>query len=416
MAMVFRSEKNLEMIKIDKSCGNKIKKRELINDSIYSKNLNILKDSQNEKCIPFGSLSERNLIFDNRNNNSLLNILKEIQENFSLNYKKEIENKNKSSKLKDNSNLLKIFISKEKRFKDFNLKNNIPGPGEYFKENKNKRHKKKIIFRNYTSLHEGFFSNKALSNPLKHLDDFNIKTIHNFGYKPTNTDKIVQTNNNNIYNKFFAHNKKKKINKKNIFIMNNNESIFDSNYLNSNNSTSPTINSSLTIFNYNNHRNSNKELDKYFYTDQSNKIFKISKGKIYTNTIITNNIYKNHLKRKNFITNRNILGSGKFSSFNQFNNNQKDINYQNFGSSSVRNLFPNKENNNIYDNLFDKNSENKINKAPNEITKMGKSKSLINLNNKIKKCQLKLVKNNILYKSKEELLTNNYMFVKNILI
>ena len=289
MAMVYRSDKNLEMtIKIDKSFENEIKNKELLKNNDNYSYSSILKESSNKKSIPFGSLSERKLFFEKSNNNSLQNIVKQIQESFNLNYIKEIEKSNKysNSKLKDKTNLLKIFISKDKRFKDFNLKNNIPGPGEYFKENKNKKPKKKIIFRNYTSLHEGFFSNKVLSNPLKLLDDNNIKAIHNFIDKQSKTEKMVQTNinniynnnynniYNNIYNKLFDNNKKKKINKKNIFIMNNNDSQFDSNYLSSNNSTSPTINSSLTIFNYNNNRNTKKELDKYFHIDQRKRYLK----------------------------------------------------------------------------------------------------------------------------------------------
>ena len=47
---------------------------------------------------------------------------------------------------------------------------------------------------------------------------------------------------------------------------------------------------------------------------------------------------------------------------------------------------------------------------------MGKSKSLIDLNNRNKKVKLKITKNNIFYKSKEDLLKDNYIFEKNMLI
>ena len=164
-----------------------------------------------------------------------------------------------------------------------------------------------------------FSSNKDLYNPLKQLDDNKINTIHNFIDIQNKLEKIVRTDVDNTYNISFNYIKKKKLNKKNIFIMNNNDTQFESNYLNSNNSTSPTINSSLTIFNYNKSKNTKKELDKYFHTDQSKKIFKMSKGQIYKNNIITSNIYKNNLKEKNVTINKNIIGPGEYYSFNQFN-------------------------------------------------------------------------------------------------
>ena len=116
-------------------------------------------------------------------------------------------------------------------------------------------------------------------NPLKQLDDNKINTIHNFIDKQSKLEKIVGADVDNIYNISFNYIKKKKLNKKNIFIMNNNDSQFESNYLNSNNSTSPTINNSLTIFNYNKNKNTKKKLDKYFHIDQRKRYLKYLKDK-----------------------------------------------------------------------------------------------------------------------------------------
>ena len=400
MSMVFRSEKKLEIpIKLDKDFEKEIKRKEILQEFINENNKNgtsnLLKKTFNKKHISFGSASERNFTYINNNNFSLEDLVKYHPQY--LNYLNDINlNKGffqiKNSKIKGN-NSQKVFITNQKRFETFNSNNDFPGPGQYFKENKKKENKKHVLFKNYTtSFHDiNFSKNIVPCIPSKNIHiKHNIEVIHNYIDK----QKIFKSQkNDNDNNKPSFSDKKNQIN----------DSYFDSNYPNSNNSTSQTINGSLTIFNQMDNKN---DLDKYFYTDKNNKIFKMGQGKIYKNNAFSINILnKNSLKEKTYIKNEDDAPvRRKFISFHGFKTQTKDINFQNFGTSSVRNLFPTDKK-----NIIDNYKPNKKLKSNNEKIKIAKSKSLKDLNN------IKLSNIKIFFKSKEDIIKENYILEKKLL-
>ena len=407
--MVFRSERKSDFqIKLDKDIEKKLRKREIIqefiNDNYFNnknkkeeENSNLIMKTFNKKYISFGSLSERKFLYGN--NNFEENIAKYHPYYLNNLYGNNINKRFvsiKHPKLKKNLSL-KIFTPNQKRIKIFNSENDVPGPGQYFKENKKREKKKQILFRNSTfSFNETFTKNRVISIPSKFSKNKNnIEIIHNFFDKQENKEKK-----NNYKDKSSSNYIKNKINKNKNIILNNNERHFDSNHTNSNNSTSQTINNSLTIFNYNEKKN---DLDKYFYTGQSHKVFKMSQGKIYKNptfSIFTSNIFnKNNLIEKNFFEKENPRKSIFFDSYSTTA--QKEKYFQNFGSSTIRNIFSQEK-----INFSEKYQPKVIN---NEKLKMEKSKSLKNLNtttpSNIKK----------FYKSKKYILKENHVFEKKLL-
>ena len=371
--MVFRSEKNLENYRLGIETNLESKTRRTLKKFINymdNKSRNSIKElSTNSNNLAFGSTSERKLIYSNSFNSDS----KQEIYNFNSNLIKDNYNKELNLKI-NNENSSKIFISKQKRFKTFNnYKNDVPGPGQYFKEEKNKKNKKKIMIRNNTSIYEPFSPNRIFSIPSKNSEDNKtIDIIHNYNSTNKNKKYFIR-NKNNIYNKSSQIS-----NDKNIFL-NNNESQFDSNYINNENSTSPTINNSLSIYNYN--KSNKNELDSYFFTDRNNKIFKMPKGKLYKN----NTIISNHNFLKISYNNKNITpGPGAYLQLDELKGAKKSKNFQNFGSYTLRNIFPQKNHKiNIFNTEEIDNYHSSNNLLAKEKNKLIKSKSLLyNLSNK----------------------------------
>ena len=378
MATIIRSEKNLD-IPIKKGKINKNKKLSIIHINKNSKQNNLLKNTYNNKNEDFNSLKEIKLFNINDK------IIKQDKYNYKLFHKLLNKESEKVLKFK-NDNSSNIFICKQKRFKTINYKNDIPGPGQYFKENKNKKNKVKMLLRNKTLFQS---NNSSISIPSKNtIINNSIEIISNSIEIKKNKNKgnCIEKKNIKIYKPLSLNiNKEKIMNKNKNYILNNND---NSNYL--------VINHSLSHININTYK-TQKNLDEYFGINKNNKIFKFLKGKIFKNSMFIDNIYKNNYDNNKKIITNDILGPGNYLSLNENNIKSKSKGIQNFGSFSIRNIFSKY---NLYENyknhfLIQLNHGN---------SKMKKSKSLLKTISKIK----------AFIKSKEKLLDKNFKEKRNL--
>ena len=422
MAMVFRSAKNLENPKkIDEN--NKIS---LNTDIIEKYKLNSINKSRNRvpeeihfnsKRIAFGSLTEKSSYFNinscdnfspgpgayNLNNN----LIKKSYNQFINSDKKQLDIAE--------DNLPVCFLSNQKRFKTDNFEIS-PGPGHYSSEKKLKRDDSKKLISKYRITYRKTFSpNRVVSIPYNYEERSNAEyaELMHENNKSKEKDKINSKDNmskNDINHKIFSS----KNNKENG--LSNNSSQFESNnFLNSKNSTFPTISNSLSIINYNN--NTNSCLDKYFHLEKTMKEVKLSNTNTYKYNYSYNKIHEKN--GPNTIISRNTgPGPGQYSVSNIYDKKSKDEKFQNFGSSSVRDIFSSlnvknyknffKERNldNINDNM---NNMNNIITINNKKSKISKSKSFTDKNKYKNLSKLK-----VFYKSKEDILKEKHIYEKKL--
>ena len=404
MAMVFRSKKTLDIpIDNEKIYNNnhlknkKIIKR-LINSRLYNKSSNFLTQSIKNKHIAFGSSSEKKQLYINNYGHNLFNL------NYDNINKDNFNSDFNSFKTINKDNPINIFISKEKRFKLDNYENNAPGPGHYFKDKKNRDNKKNFLFRKYNSFHKTFSTDKFPSIPLNNSNiNLNIDIIHNSINSINNNEKILKNKKVNKSTNVSFLNKNIKNNIEEI----NNDSQIESNIFYSNNSTSLTINNSLNILNFK--KNDKAELDKYFYIDKNTKHLQLTNNKINNNNYLTRNINgKNYLNNIHKKLNLNIdtpitNQCNNYLTFNTLSIKTKDNKYQNFGSSTIRNVFSLNKRFNI----------NNIIPISDKKPKMIKSKSFTKKGNEFGHKQL--FNKKIINKSKENLINDNYIYKENIL-
>ena len=422
MAMVFRSAKNLEnQKKIDKN--NKIS----LNKDIIEKYINRFSNNKsrnrmpeeihfNNKRIAFGSLTEKNSYFNinscdnfspgpgtyNLNNN----MIKKSYNKFINSDKKQLDI------VDDNSPI--CFLSNQKRFKTDNFEIS-PGPGHYYSEKKLKKDESKKLISKYRITYRKTFSpNRVISIPYnldERSNDEHVELIHdNNKSKEKEKDKFNSKENMNkddINHKIFSS----KNNKENG--LSNNSSLFESNnFLSSKNSTFPTISNSISIINYNNNISSN--LDKYFHLEKTMKEVKLSNTNTYKYNYSYNNIHDKN--GSNTMISRNTgPGPGQYSVYNIYDKKSKDVKFQNFGSSSVRDIFSSLKVKN-YKNFFKERNLDNINDNMNNIiainnkkTELAKSKSFTDKNKYKNLSKLK-----VFYKSKEDILKEKHIYEKEL--
>ena len=422
MAMVFRSTKDSENPKKnyenDKVSLNTdfIEKYNRYSDN---KSRNRLPEEIhfNGKKIGFGSLTEKNSYFNINSCNNFSpgpgtynlnnNMIKKC-------YNKFINSDKKITDILDDDNSSVCFLSNQKRFKTDNFES-TPGPGHYFSEKKNKKDENKKLITKYRVTYGKTFSpNRVISIPYSYDErniDEHVELDHDHN-KSKEKDKISLSKNINkddINHKILSNNKNKEKG------LSNNSSQYDSNnFFNSKTSTFPTISNSLSIINYNN--NINSSLDKYFHLEKSMKEVKLSNTNTYKYNYSYNNIHEKN-KPKIIISRNTGPGPGQYSISNIYDKKSKDIKFQNFGSTSVRDIFSSlnlKNYKNFFkeknlDNINDNNNENNIITINNKKPKILKSKSFTDKNKYKNLSKLK-----IFYKSKEDILKEKNIYEKKL--
>ena len=453
MAFVFRST-NKDKIQKKEELKNSIKEKlEILRDSIILNNSSYNSNKSQKIKAPFGVLSKK----CDLTNLKSLNVPGPGTYDINTQFIKKYFNKNNTSPdIAENidENKKRQFISQENRFNKNQYETDVPGPGKYFKDNKKKYFNthnnisnQVFLFNQEINNYEPFSTSRILSIPPKGNDfgyeiykDGELKLIEdpnkdkkfsgnkNNSVGPGQYDSFYNQKNTKIgiidWNKSIHHslNKKKEKEKekkkgkgKNLeteIIKNSqiNSSHYDSNYFLSNISTEPTVNSSLSIMNFNK-KNKTKN---YFYTnvgfDRKNIEVKFSNNKIYKNENFTRTINKNSkistfykfdIKPEIDLQNEksNISpGPGAYLSSNKFNFVSKNEKYQFFGSTTSRGiLYPTMTNNkkigkNTLENLLDIDnislSKNKLNTSKTFNSNKNDKK------NKLKVKENKNIKNN----------------------
>ena len=420
MAMVFRSAKNLEnQKKIDKNNKISLNKDiiEKFNRFSNNKSRNRMPEEIhfNNKRIAFGSLTEKNSYFNIINSydnyspgpgtyNINNNMIKKSYNKFINSDKKKLDN------VDDNSPI--CFLSNQKRFKTDNFEIS-PGPGQYYSEKKLKKDESKKLISKYRITYRKTFSpNRVISIPYnldERSNDEQVELMHD-NNKSKEKDKFNSKDNINkddINHKIFSS----KNNKENG-LSNSNSQFESNNFLSSKNSTFPTISNSISIINYNNNISSN--LDKYFHLEKTMKELKLSNTNTYKYNYSYNNIHEKN--GSNTIISRNIgPGPGQYSVYNIYDKKSKDVKFQNFGSSSVRDIFSSLNVKN-YKNFFKEKNLDNINDNMNNIITINNKKSKIAKSKSFKdKNKYKnLSKLKVFYKSKEDILKEKHIYEKEL--
>ena len=438
MAFVDRSSKNIDKIekKEESDEYNSLKdKIDLIKEkresSILNNNSSCISNNSKIKA-PFGTLSKKGVLL----NSKAANVPGPGTYDYNDHLVKKQFNKNNTSPditEFDGENKKRIFISQQDRFNKDQYETDVPGPGKYYKENlkkvnnvnNNTLSNQIFIYSKDLYNYEPFSTRRILSIPskgydfgyeiygngvLKLIEDPNKNKKHsgdkNNSVGPGQYDNYYNQKNEKIgiidWNKSIhrsINKKKEKEKEKNkeketdIARNTQNNSIqYDSNFYLSNTSTEPTINSSLSVMNFNK-KNRTKN---YFYTntgfDRNNIEVKFSNTKIYKNDNFSRTINRNNLSPFFKLDTKPEIeidsqddkispGPGAYLSLNNFNIIPKDEKHQFFGSSMSRGiLYPSLTNNlkigkNSLENILDIDNVSKI--------KINKSKSLnSNINNK----------------------------------
>ena len=417
MAMVFRSAKNLENPKkIDENNKISINKDIIEKFNRYSNNKSRNRVPEEihfkNKRIAFGSLTEKNSNFninsyDNFNPGpgtyNLNNNLIKKSYNKYINFDKQ-----KIDIFDDNVSL--CFLSNQKRFKTDNLKS-TPGPGYYFSEKKVKRDdRKKLISKYRVTYRKTFSPNRVISIPYNYDERNNVEYVdlihdHNKSKEKDKNNSRENMNKDDNNHKILSNNK----NKENG--LSNTSSQLESNHLvNSRNSTFPTISNSLSIINCNN--NTNSGLDKYFHLEKSLKEIKLSNTNTFKYNYSYNNIHEKN--ESNIMKSRNTgPGPGQYSISNIYDKKSKDVKFQNFGSSSVRDIFSSLNVKN-YKNFFKEKKLDNINDNMNNIITINNKKSKITKSKSFtdKNKYKNLSKLKVFYKSKEDILKEKNIYEK----
>lgn len=425
MAFVFRSPKDVDKIQkkeeLDEYNFMKekidfLKERRDYSSILNNNSSNISNFSQKNKA-PFGTNALKTTFHNHKGPNYPGPGTYDI-DNF--NNKKQFNKNNTSPEEKDNEdgNKKRIFISQEKRFNKSKYEVNFPGPGKYYTDNNDRKYNKNGKKMHITEFnkYETFSKSRILSIPCKGNDfgyEMNKDGVMKLMEDPQKYYKYSGTKNNSVgpgqynscynprnskfgiidWNKSMNHSvnrvKEKKLkeidNLKKKENMNKfNGSQYDSNYYLSNLSTTePTINSSLSIINYNKKNKTNN----YFYTDigfdRKNIEIKFSNSKIIKNDNFSRTINRTNLSpffkletKPELDTNikeDKFPGPGAYLSLNNYNYMSKDEKHQFFGSSMSRGImYPNLTNNiKIGKNNFDCILDSEIL----EKSKMNRSKS-----------------------------------------
>ena len=398
MAFVYRSTKGSEfMKKEDLNESNTIKEklellREKKDNSIFNNNSSYSSNNSVRIKAPFGTLSKK-CELPNMNG---LSVPGPGTYDINDSLKKKYFNKNNTSPdvtKNENEEIKRQFITQQKRFNENQYETDVPGPGKYYKEKKNKKFYKTLsnqifLYNKELNNYEPFSTSRILSIPPKG-NDFGYDIFKNGQLKliedPNKDQKFTGNKNDSVgpgqYNSYYnqrnnkigiidwnksvhrsVNKKKEKEVKRNEKEESNkniqfNNSHNESNYFLSNTSTEPTVNNSLSIMNFNK-KNRTKN---YFYTnvgfDRTNIEIKFSNNKIFKNdnfsrTINRRNLspfFKLDIKRGINLTFKgedNSPGPGAYLPLNTFIFPSKDERHQFFGSSMSRGIMnPNLTNN-----------------------------------------------------------------------
>ena len=180
MAFVFRSTKGSEFLKKDDLYeSNTIKEklellREKKDNSIFNNNSSYSSNNSIRIKAPFGTLSKK-CELPNMNG---LSVPGPGTYDINDSLKKKYFNKNNTSPdvtKNENEEIKRQFITQQKRFNENQYETDVPGPGKYYKEKKNKKFYKTLsnqifLYNKELNNYEPFSTSRILSIPPKGND------------------------------------------------------------------------------------------------------------------------------------------------------------------------------------------------------------------------------------------------------